>query len=88
VKKELWGGELWEDGYFARTVGDEVTAEVIRNYIRYHREQEKSPKQLENCFKMPRPVGGEVHWQSFTHLVKDGVRGKRYVAFTVCFVTY
>ena len=27
VKKELWGGEFWEDGYFARTVGDKVTAE-------------------------------------------------------------
>jgi putative transposase len=47
IKKELWGGELWEDGYFARTVGDKVTAEVIRNYIKYHREQEKSPTQLE-----------------------------------------
>ena len=47
VKNELWGGEFWEDGYFVRTVGDKVTAEVIRNYIRYHREQEKSPKQLE-----------------------------------------
>jgi hypothetical protein len=23
-------GEFWEDGYFARTVGDKVTAEVIR----------------------------------------------------------
>ena len=21
LKKQLWGGELWEDGYFARTVG-------------------------------------------------------------------
>ena len=30
VKKELWGGEFWEDGYFVRTVGDKVTAEVIR----------------------------------------------------------
>jgi len=39
--------ELWEDGYFARTVGDKVTADVIRNYIKYHREQEKSPTQLE-----------------------------------------
>ena len=47
VKKELWGGEFWEDGYFARTVGDKVTTEVIRKYIRYHREQEKSPKPLE-----------------------------------------
>lgn len=47
VKRELWGGEFWEDGYFARTVGDKVTAEVIRKYIRYHREEEKKPKQLE-----------------------------------------
>lgn len=46
VKKELWGGAFWEDGYFARTVGDKVTEEMIRNYIKYHREQEKSPKQL------------------------------------------
>lgn len=47
VKRELWGGEFWEDGYFARTVGDKVTAEVIRKYIKYHREEEKKPKQLE-----------------------------------------
>ena len=33
VKKELWGGEFWEDEYFARTVGDKVTTDVIRNYI-------------------------------------------------------
>ena len=46
VKEELWGGEFWEDGYFVRTVGDKVTAEVIRKYITYHREHEKTPKQL------------------------------------------
>src|ERR1044071_4759246 len=40
VKRRLWGGELWEDGYFARTVGDKVTAEVIRKYIRRHKEAE------------------------------------------------
>jgi putative transposase len=37
VKKELWGGELWEDGYFVRTVGDKVTVEMIRKYIKHHR---------------------------------------------------
>ena len=46
VEELLWGGEFWEDGYFARTVGDKVTADVIRKYIKYHRQQEKSPKQL------------------------------------------
>jgi putative transposase len=47
VERELYGGEFWEDGYFARTVGDEVTAEVIRNYIRYHDEEETRPDQLD-----------------------------------------
>ena len=36
-----------KDGYFARTVGDKVTAEVIRKYIQYHREQETKHHQLE-----------------------------------------
>ncbi len=36
VREELWGGEFWSDGYFVRSVGDEVTAEVVRKYIEYH----------------------------------------------------
>ena len=43
VNRELWGGEFWEDGYFVRTVGDKVTSEMIKNYIRYHRHEEKTP---------------------------------------------
>jgi len=34
LREQLWGGELWGDGYFVRSVGDEVTAEVIRRYIK------------------------------------------------------
>jgi putative transposase len=37
VKQRLWGGEFWDDGYCARTVGDKVTAEVIRRYLQQHR---------------------------------------------------
>lgn len=47
VKKELWGGEFWEDGYFARTVGDKVTKDIIKKYIVYHRHKEKLPQQLQ-----------------------------------------
>ena len=47
VRKQLWGGQFWEDGYFVRTVGDKVTAEVIRRYIEYHRQQEETLPQLE-----------------------------------------
>jgi putative transposase len=45
IKKDLWKGEFWEDGYFARTVGDRVTAEEIKRYIRHHRD--KKTRQLE-----------------------------------------
>jgi REP-associated tyrosine transposase len=37
LRKQVWAREVWEDGYFVRTVGDKVTAEVIRRYIRQHR---------------------------------------------------
>ena len=39
VKKQLWGGEFWEDGYFVRTVGDKVTADLIKRYIKYHHDE-------------------------------------------------
>jgi putative transposase len=46
VKRELWGGRFWQTGYFVRTSGDNVTTEMIRNYIEYHRKEETTPKQL------------------------------------------
>src|SRR5438094_9819100 len=46
IKRRLWGGELWEDGYFARTVGDKVTAEVIRRSIQHHRLEKIDDAQL------------------------------------------
>jgi len=46
LKETLWGGELWEDGYFARTVGDQVTGQIIKRYIEKHREMERAPSQL------------------------------------------
>jgi putative transposase len=47
LKKRLWSGEMWEDGYFARTVGDRMTREVIEKYIASHRELEQGPAQLD-----------------------------------------
>ena len=34
VKKQLWGGEFWTDGYFASTVGKHGNEEKIGNYVR------------------------------------------------------
>ena len=33
VKKRLWGGELWSDGYFASTVGKHGDEQVIARYV-------------------------------------------------------
>ena len=46
IRKQLWGGEFWEDGYFVRTVGDKVTAEVIKKYIRFHEAKKQGAEQL------------------------------------------
>ena len=46
-KKKLWAGELWGDGYFVRTVGDEVTAEIVRRYIEKHADRGLKPAQGE-----------------------------------------
>lgn len=35
VKRVLWGGTLWADGYFVRAVGDKVTSFIIQRYIKY-----------------------------------------------------
>ena len=33
VKKKLWGGEFWTDGYFISTVGKHGNETVIKQYI-------------------------------------------------------
>jgi REP element-mobilizing transposase RayT len=33
VKKQLWGGEFWTDGYFIGTVGKHGNEDVIKRYI-------------------------------------------------------
>ncbi len=43
LRRRLWGGQLWEEGYFVRSVGDAVTAEIIRRYIRY----QKNPQHVQ-----------------------------------------
>ena len=47
VKTKLWGGNLWTSGYYANTVGQYASEDVIRQYVanqgktykRIHKEQ-------------------------------------------------
>jgi len=45
VKKQLWGGEFWTDGYYVCTVGHHGTEETVRQYIK-EQGREKEYKQL------------------------------------------
>ena len=47
VRKQLWGEGAWEDGYCVRTVGDTVTADVIKKYIRFHEARKPEADQLD-----------------------------------------
>jgi putative transposase len=39
VRKQLWGGEFWTDGYFVSTVGKHGNEDVIKKYIRNQGEE-------------------------------------------------
>ena len=33
VKRELWGGEFWTDGYYVATVGERANWETVEKYV-------------------------------------------------------
>ena len=45
VKRQLWGGEFWSDGYFINTVGQHGSESVIMKYIQ-NQGKEQEYKQL------------------------------------------
>ena len=44
VKKELWGGELWTEGYYVSKVGQKGSEETIRRYVQEQGQEEKCKK--------------------------------------------
>ena len=44
VKKKLWGGELWTDGYYVSTVGQRGNEETIRRYVQEQGKEEEYKK--------------------------------------------
>jgi putative transposase len=41
IKRLMWSGKIWNEGYFVRSIGDKVTAEVIKKYIRYQKQEDR-----------------------------------------------
>jgi len=46
VKKELWGGEFWTDGYYVATVGERANWDTVERYIRKQGKPKTELKQL------------------------------------------
>ena len=46
LKKELWGGEFWTDGYYISTISNKGNRDTIAKYIR-NQGREKDIKQLQ-----------------------------------------
>lgn len=42
LRKDLWGGEFWSDGYYASTVGEGGNWKVVEKYVQ---DQGKNPKE-------------------------------------------
>lgn len=46
VKKQLWGGQFWSDGYFVGTVGKNQNETVIKEYVKNQGKQDAEYRQL------------------------------------------
>ena len=52
LKKELWGGQLWTDGYYANTVSQYGGEKTISRYIQNQGKQDKNQKNNEFEYKI------------------------------------
>ena len=46
VKKDLWGGEFWTDGYYAATVGERGNWKIVEQYVRKQGENDEKNLKL------------------------------------------
>lgn len=46
VRKELWGGEFWTDGYYVGTIGEHANWDTVEKYVRNQSHDKKNPMDL------------------------------------------
>lgn len=46
IKKELWGGEFWTDGYYVATVGERANWETVEKYVQGQGNPKEDLKQI------------------------------------------
>jgi putative transposase len=47
VKRDLWGGEFWTDGYYVGTVGERGNGTVVEDYVEKQGKPKEDLRQLE-----------------------------------------
>ena len=52
VKKKLWGGEFWSDGYYVSTVGRKGSEETIQKYVKEQGKEEEYDQLHEQQLKL------------------------------------
>ena len=53
IKRDLWGGEFWNDGGYIGTIGEGTTANIVRRYIlRQGSKEEKDDFRQLKLFKI------------------------------------
>lgn len=55
MKKQLWGGEFWTEGYFVSTVGKHGDEDMIANYVKKQGQPDKAYKVLHKQKKKDNP---------------------------------
>ena len=53
VKKMLWGGEFWSDGYFASTVGKHGDEQIIVKYVQGQGSEKRTYRKLHKANQLP-----------------------------------
>ena len=46
VKRQLWGGEFWSDGYYVATVGERGNWSAVERYVKKQGQPKEDLKQL------------------------------------------
>ena len=47
LKRDLWGGEFWTDGYYVATVGERADWSVVERYVKNQGKPKEELRQLE-----------------------------------------
>lgn len=55
VKKQLWGGEFWSDGYFVSTVGPQGNEHTIANYVRAQDTETETTLDYQQLYRVQSP---------------------------------